>query len=402
MATVWQKCRDGYPKKTDPACESPKCGHPWTVRYREPGGRTARQREKSFPRKKEADAFASKVENDKNEGIYRDPNRGSITIKAWTEQWFTNRVLSPKTRKSYRNFFDHHLIPYLGRKTLIGVTNADVQAFVSAMHNGHNGNKPQAASTIKARMAILGALFNDAIKDKRIADNPCQGVSLPRVADDKVDKDEIPTIDQVVVMARVLPPRFRLSVWLMASAGLRISEAMAVSAGCFRSDVLRIDHQTTEIVDESGKTLKVGLGPLKHRAEGDYREIPISPFLKALVAEHIKEHGAKTIGGHEGLLFPSDLGRVMSGNNFRNYWARSVQHPDMLGMDFTPHSLRHFFASTALANGVALNEVSTWLGHRSIQVTSDIYGHLVPDAPDRMRDAMQCALAPVGKLAAVA
>lgn len=389
MASVFQKC-----KKADPPCNQRKCGHPWTVRYREPGGRAARQREKSFPRKREADAFAVKVENDKNEGVYRDPSRGAITVRAWAEQWLDNRVLSPKTRKSYRMFLDHYLIPYLGRKTLAGVSNSDVQGFVSAMHKGTIGKQAQAPSTIKARMSILGAMFNDAIKDKRITDNPCRGVTLPRVADQRVDKDAIPTSEQVAEIARVLPDRFRFAVWLMAGCGLRVSEAMAITEDCFRGDTLRIQWQTAEIEDESGKPLGIGFAPLKFRAEGDYREIPIAPFLSDMAEEHIKEHGTRTINGYKGLLFPSDTGRIMSGNNFRNYWARSVQNPEMLGLDFTPHSLRHYFASTALHNGVAINEVSEWLGHRSIQVTVDTYGHLVPAAPDRVREAMQAALNP--------
>ncbi|MFF1421236.1 tyrosine-type recombinase/integrase [Streptomyces sp. NPDC058280] len=50
---------------------------------------------------------------------------------------------------------------------------------------------------------------------------------------------------------------------------------------------------------------------------------------------------------------------------------------------YTPCGLRHFFASTALANGVPIHEVSRWLGHRSINTTIDIYGHLLPSARDR-------------------
>jgi integrase len=47
---------------------------------------------------------------------------------------------------------------------------------------------------------------------------------------------------------------------------------------------------------------------------------------------------------------------------------------------FIPHSLRHCFVSTALASGIPITEVSRWLGHRSIEVTHQIYGHLVPSS----------------------
>lgn len=50
-----------------------------------------------------------------------------------------------------------------------------------------------------------------------------------------------------------------------------------------------------------------------------------------------------------------------------------------------PRSLRHFFASRALAKGVPIHEVSRWLGHRSVKTTIDIYGHLLPRTWERLR-----------------
>ena len=55
------------------------------------------------------------------------------------------------------------------------------------------------------------------------------------------------------------------------------------------------------------------------------------------------------------------------------------------------HDLRHTFASTALAEGVPISEVSRWLGHKSIATTVDLYGHLVPEAGRRARDALDRA-----------
>ena len=70
----------------------------------------------------------------------------------------------------------------------------------------------------------------------------------------------------------------------------------------------------------------------------------------------------------------------------------------LLGRDrvprYTPHTLRHFYASTALAHGVPLHEVSRWLGHTSIKTTADIYRHLVPAAWERCRQTLQQALGP--------
>jgi len=50
-----------------------------------------------------------------------------------------------------------------------------------------------------------------------------------------------------------------------------------------------------------------------------------------------------------------------------------------------PHDLRHTWASIALASGIAITDVSRWLGHRDINLTHRVYGHLVPETLDRAR-----------------
>ncbi|WP_079181796.1 tyrosine-type recombinase/integrase [Streptomyces yunnanensis] len=60
--------------------------------------------------------------------------------------------------------------------------------------------------------------------------------------------------------------------------------------------------------------------------------------------------------------------------------------------DWSPHSLRHWFATTALSNGLPLLDVSRWLGHKSIKETADTYGHLTPDSTGQAVKVMGLAL----------
>jgi integrase len=79
----------------------------------------------------------------------------------------------------------------------------------------------------------------------------------------------------------------------------------------------------------------------------------------------------------------------------RDYYNREIWKPAIaeagLPGDTTFHDLRHTFASTALAEGVPISEVSRWLGHKSITTTVDLYGHLVPEATGRAREALDKA-----------
>jgi integrase len=75
-------------------------------------------------------------------------------------------------------------------------------------------------------------------------------------------------------------------------------------------------------------------------------------------------------------------------NSFARYAGRAG-----LPKDFTPHQLRHQFASALLAAGVPITDVSQWLGHQNINVTASVYSHLVPSSWTRGREALE-ALAP--------
>ena len=84
----------------------------------------------------------------------------------------------------------------------------------------------------------------------------------------------------------------------------------------------------------------------------------------------------------------------------RDYYNREIWKPALavagMAADTTFHDLRHTFASTALAEGVPISEVSRWLGHKSITTTVDLYGHLVREASGRARDALDRAFASAG------
>lgn len=97
-------------KKCDCRNQS-RCSHLWTVRYREPGGRSGRQREKSFPTKREAEDFGIKAENDKREGVYIDHQLGRVSLRKWAEEWLAQHPVNESTRRNYQGFISNHLEP---------------------------------------------------------------------------------------------------------------------------------------------------------------------------------------------------------------------------------------------------------------------------------------------------
>lgn len=103
MVGVFQKCKRDVWDPSYP-CERPRCGHRWTVRYRESGARRGRQREKSFSRRvglDVADAFVVHGENDKKSGTCLDSARGAVCLLVWAQDWVERRAIGDTTRRNY-------------------------------------------------------------------------------------------------------------------------------------------------------------------------------------------------------------------------------------------------------------------------------------------------------------
>jgi integrase len=88
----------------------------------------------------------------------------------------------------------------------------------------------------------------------------------------------------------------------------------------------------------------------------------------------------------------------LGGKTFQQYgtiYFRFTRAAEVAGISdgFTPHSLRHAFASAMLARGVQITELAHFLGHRDINVTHQVYGHLLPSAAKRAVAALDAEFA---------
>lgn len=390
MATVYQRCKSDKRNSNYP-CTRDRCGHPWTVRYREPGDSRA-ERQPSFEKKTQADAFAQRLERDKYEGYYLDPQRGDIPLREYAPDWLARQVIADGTWRNYESFLRIHLLPALGDKTVIGIQTKDVETFVAAI------SKKLAPSTVRDRMKMVSKIFKTANREKRRSDDPTDGIKLPRTGSHAVDEDEIPTLYEVDLIAKQISPQYRLTIYLQSGAGLRISETLAFSADCHRDGFLRIRRQVSAKAHREDCVTR--FIPLKHRAESEYRDIPTPAFLADEIDTHLRHWGTRTADCIETLFAPRERGKrtMPTATTYAYHFRKTLTEAGIVKPDgspkYTPHGLRHFFASTALAHGIPIHEVSRWLGHKSIKTTVDDYGHLVPASWDRCRTIMHNALRP--------
>lgn len=329
---------------------------PYTVRYFHEG----RQRERSFRTSREANDFKIKFEHDNREQIFVDPAKANEPFRLVAARWLGNNQSRPRTKEIYEVLLRRHINPALGNKTLLSVSRDREQAFrfltVTMPANGAGPTWCRSAYT------VICAVINYAVRSGAIPRNQIAGLTLPKAA---VHDFVLPTTGQVIKLANGMPEPYGLSVYVMRGCGLRISEALAVERQNFRRDGLSLAFCEQMSPDGTERI------PLKHRNAGEVRTVPVPPY----VWDQVQDLGS-------GPICPPVRRR-----NYMDWFNRAKAQAGIEG-HFTPHSLRHAFASVCLAQGVPITDVSHWLGHQSIQTTFGIYGHLVSDSFERGRAAL--------------
>jgi integrase len=126
------------------------------------------------------------------------------------------------------------------------------------------------------------------------------------------------------------------------------------------------------------------------KTSSSLRDVPMPRFLHDAVIAHA-ERFAIDQGGE---LFRTPRGGASAPWLLQPRDLEASYRRGRAALRTTFHDSRHTFASTALAGGVPISEVSRWLGHKSITTTVDLYGHLVPEASGRARDALDRAFGP--------
>jgi integrase len=119
---------------------------------------------------------------------------------------------------------------------------------------------------------------------------------------------------------------------------------------------------------------------------------PVVDALRAHQARQAKERLAAGPGKwvDHGLVFTTQLGTPYDPDNFARHFVAMARKAG-LG-HWHPHEARHSAASLMLAQGVPLHVVSEVLGHSSIRLTKDVYGHLEASTRQGATEATAAAL----------
>jgi integrase len=362
----------------------------WRVRYLDPSGA---ERSKSFARKPDAERFMNATAAKVSDGTWIDPDAGKITLRKFADDWLAMQTFDPSTRETTGSRLRRHVYPVLGDYPLGQL--ASRPSLVQAWLRGLSGSE----SSAKLIFTTLATVLNAAVADELIPRNPChaRNVTRPKPAAHRIEPW---TAERVAAVREALPERYRILCDLGSGLGLRQGEIFGLSPDDI-TDWLRpgkaVLHVRRQVKIVRGKLV---LAPPKG---GKLRDVPVPESVRLALAEHLAAFGATTVtmpwrepGGQPvtaRLALSSPTGLAVNRNSFnRGPWKAALETAGVpAGRDAGTHQLRHHFASALLHDGVDIRALSEYLGHSDPGFTLRVYCHLMPNAADRMRQAIDKA-----------
>jgi integrase len=305
------------------------------------------------------------------------------TLAQLADAWLTQDVplrCKAATLRQYQLALRAHWLPRFGDLRVIDISRDDVRAALVAL------GATLSRTTIRySELPVLKGPLSYAVERGDLVASPAarvgrhvQGDRLPQERLDPFSREELGAI--LTTAAREFPEWYP-PILTAARTGLRFGEwsALQPDDADFRGGAILVQRA-------------LSLGKLSTPKSGKGRRVDLSRGLAAVLQDWLTLQGAEAaIKGRSPApwLFPGPDGGPVSHRYFRiAVWRPLLRRAGVRHRP--PHQLRHTFASLLIQQGESLAYVRDQLGHHSIKLTVDVYGHLVPganrQAVDRLDD----------------
>jgi integrase len=331
----------------------------YRARYRDPSGRIT---SRTFPRKADAERFVREMEVDISRGAWVDPRDAEMSLADWADKFLAlTRRHAPKTQETYARDLGRYVLPQFGRHRIGRVQSEEIENWLNdELEAG------LAPSSVHRHYRTLRRVLQSAVEKRKLIANPCDSVNPPRVPHREM---LFLSWAQVVALAEAHDARYRALIYLAVDSGMRWSELVGLRRA--RVDLLhgkvRVTEQLVQLQDHDWLR-----SPPKTAA--DVRSITISPVTAPTVADHLDRFAAPTV---DGLVFVNRAGNPLISSSFRTHYFMRAQEQSGVACRF--HDLRHTSVALAIAEGAHPKAIQARMGHSSINVTLDRYGHLFPE-----------------------
>lgn len=277
-----------------------------------------------------------------------DKTQFLYVAEKWREEHFLH--LENNTLKQYRPALKE-VKGYFKDFKISDIQPCHVNMFINSLIQ-----KKYAYKTAKGRLLVLNLVMKYAVMNLYISSNPCQYIKIPKnLPKTKRKAADVAATNKII---NNIDKPFGLFAYFLLLTGCRRGEALAL---------------TPQDVDFENKTVTINktvewLGSKPHikvipKTDAGMREIPLSDKLLELLKPLAKQ----------AYLFPNAKGELMNNSQVTRSWDKYIKE---IGIETTPHQLRHSYQTMLFDAGIDIKTAQRWLGHADIRTTLEIYTHL--------------------------
>lgn len=336
----------------------------WRVRWYDV---TGRQRSRSFKTKTLAEKWERQVRTDTDRGLPTATRATRHTVRTWADEWLASaHNLREGGRDLYRRDLERHILPALGDLSLARLTPDDIDRFLAGRADaGH------APASLHRYWRTLRRMLNVAVDRDIIPRSPLRKVAAPRVPQTEMRFLTADRLEALAVAAKLRDKDGNVTcdygpmVLVAGWGGLRWSELVGLRPAAIEAGGVRV---TGQLID----------GRRWEEPKGNaHRFVSLPPSVMDLLVPMSDE-----------LVFTSPSGRPVNHSNWRQRVLGPAKAAAGVDPGFRPHDLRHTAVALAIATGAHPKAIQARMGHSSIQVTLDRYGHLFPEIDSSLAAAL--------------
>ncbi len=338
-----------------------------------------------------ADLLHEKMNQIKN-GTF-NPNREDQTFKEFSEKWLEGKLsVKEATRVSYQGVVNNHLIPYFGNGLISEIKREDIRAFVKEKSDGGELT-PKSIHNI---LLVLHQILDDAQVEGLVIHNPYVKIEKPRREKPDVDylrTHEIPIFLEAAQNYK--EPKEKVSKLSLKPEKKKEKPKCettiyalfytATFTGMRRGELLGLKWEDIDWVNSKIHVRRSLYKGAFQTPKSDYskRAIDMGPRLVKVLKNHRARQDETRLKVGAGwsnndLVFCQNDGSSLDADNLYHRDFKAILKKAEL-RSIRIHDLRHTFASILIATGHNLKYIQNQMGHSSIKITLDLYGHLMPE-----------------------
>ena len=337
---------------------------------------------------------AQQLLDQKKKGLKIDESRSALAefLREFLQFYQSEGGVSLRTWQDYRYHVEENILPGLGGVTLNELKPRHVDAWMKSLRERGLGPR-----TVEYAQAVLRRALQFAVEWEIVDRNPAaarfRAAKRKRASQGAAKRIQFLNPEQARKFLTVVKGTPHEALYTLAvTTGLRPEELYGLRWKDLDLDSRRltVNQVLSRTRRKKGETTpRFVFGPPKtHRSR---RTIDFPAFVVSVLSNHEHQlHEIKVLAGmrwqENGLVFPSEVGSPADERNVLRRFQKVCADNELPKLRV--YDLRHTHASLLINEGVHPKRISERLGHSSIKLTMDTYGHLFEgsdrDSADKM------------------